>query len=120
MLSLYDTLANYIRKYQNESNSFVTIETHMICDQQRNGTITLKWWKESGMLLISHILLDTAKSDTKNVVTNTVNALLKSDDILNRGLKIVKLSGVANSDLFEKMKAIGWIHYDDSLHMSIS
>ncbi len=117
MLSLYDTFGNYIRKYQNESNSFVTIETHAVCDHQRNGTVTLKWWKETGTLFISHILLDAPTIGYKYTLTNTVRALLQNEEMVNKGLKMVKLIGVANSTLIAKLDAKGWVHQDDNLYM---
>lgn len=115
MLSLYDTFGNYVRKYYNESNSFVTIETYAVCDHQRNGTVTLKWWKETGTLFISHIMLDTAKNGHNNVLTDAVCALLQNEEMVNKTLKMVKLIGVANSALIAKLEAKGWVHQNDNL-----
>lgn len=117
MLSLYDTFGNYVRKQNNESNSCATIETLAVCDHQRNGTVTLKWWKETGTLFISHIFLDTYNNGNKNVLTDAVRALLENEDLLNKGLKMVKLVAVANSALIDKLVAKGWIHQDDNLYL---
>jgi len=120
MVSLYDTIVNYIRKYHNEPNSIVTIETYAIYDHQRNGTVTLKWWKETGTLFISHILLDTYNKSNKNILTGAVRILLQNEDLLNKGLKMVKLLGVANSALITKLEGLGWIHQDDNLYVSVN
>lgn len=118
MTSLYDTIVNYIVKYENELNSYVTTETHTLCDNQRNGTITLKWWKEMGILYISHIQLDTASNGKKYLLTETVNAL-QTEFMINKGLKYIKLIGVANSHLSEKMINKGWDQSEDGLCFKI-
>lgn len=118
MIPLYDILVNYIRKYEKEPNSYATTETHILCDHQRKGTITLKWWKETGTLLISHIRLDAVPNGPKYVLTDAVNAL-KNAEMESKGLKMVKLIGVANSSLSEKMVNKGWDQSDDSLYIKI-
>lgn len=120
MVSLYDTLSNYVRKQHNESNSCATIETLAVCDHQRNGTVTLKWWKETGTLFISHILLDAPIHGYKNTLTNTVRALLQNEEMVNKGLKMIKLVAVANSALIDKLVAKGWVHQDDNLYLCAS
>lgn len=127
MLTLFDVFDSYLHVYHGESNSNVTTHTYRFEEGNRMGTITLKWWKEKGMLLISHILLQAERQPMqaeqqnkkeepkkKHVLTAAVKAL-QTEHHLGLGLQVVKLIGVANSTLSEKMVEQGWHAHEDSL-----
>jgi hypothetical protein len=109
MSSLFDTIVNYIRKYKDEPNSLVTLETHNLCDQRRRGTITMKWWQENQILFITHIQLESVPMSPKHILSNTMTALR---NVENLGLQTVKLVGVGNSVLSKKLQDKNWYQED--------
>lgn len=116
MSTLFDTILSYIRKYKNEPNSMATIETREVCDQRRRGTITMKWWKEKGILFITHIQLESVPLAPKHILTNCMKALRNVEDL---GVNSVKLVAVANSELIGKLREHDW-HAEDAGVLSYS
>lgn len=116
MSSLFDTIVNYLRKYGEESNALATVETREVCDQRRRGTISLKWWKEKGILFITHIQLASVPLAPKNMLTGCMKALRNVDDL---GVNSVKLVAVANSALIQKLCDNDW-YSDDAGNLSFN
>ena len=116
MSTLFDIIRQYVLKYHKEENSNTTMETFNIIDNQRKGKIELKWWKEKGTLIIRYIFLETPTNPSqRNLLSNTIKSLGANDDLVQKGLRKVRLDTIGNESLYQKLIDQGWSSLDGCL-----
>ena len=113
MTSIYHAILDFIREKKEEKNVLLTKKEYRLYDAKRYGKMTLKWWKENSILIISDIKLETPLvSSSRNLLTRTVRKVLSRDEENNHPelfiIQSVMLEGVYDQELVKKLNEKDW------------
>ncbi len=114
MTTIYNAIVDFIKKVKNETNVYLTKKEYELNDCNRRGKMTLKWWKEQSVLIISEIYLDTPDYRVNNnlltlsltKILSRENELLEPDRLV---IQTIMLEGVYSTELYKKLTEKGWI-----------
>lgn len=115
MPSIYSCMVDFIKEVKNEKNVYLTKKEYILNDCGRSGKMTLKWWKEKSILIISDIFLDTPNGpnrQNRNLLTETITKILsRENEALDPDRLVIQsvvLEGVYQEEFKKKMRDKGW------------
>ena len=112
MTTIYNACIDFIKEVKNETNVRLTKREYVLNECERQGRMTLKWWKTNGVIIISDIQLETPTQKNKNVLTLEVTKLLSRDredlDPARLVIQSFVLEGVYDEVLSKKLMEKGW------------
>lgn len=113
MPNIYSCIIDFIKQVKNENNVYLTKKEYALNDCGRTGKMTLKWWKQQSILIISDIFLDTPNGhETRNLLSLSVSKILsRENDALDPDrllIQSVVLEGVYEGEFKKKMCDKGW------------
>jgi hypothetical protein len=112
MTTIYQAIIDFIKDVKNEENVNLTRQEINLNESGRKGKMTLKWWKENKMLIISDIVLETPNKNNRHVLKTTLSKLMdrEREDLDNARLSIdsILLEGIYNTELRKKLIENGW------------
>jgi len=112
MSSVYETILNHVKKYVEEENCRSTEQRYNVYDNGRKGYIVLRWRKKHKMVVIRDVQLDSSEKDKNDyILTKTCDVLL---NLQNEMITTIRLEGVTNEKIFEKLSQRGWYSSSDS------
>lgn len=112
MPTIYSCIVEFIKAVKNESKVHLTKKEYILNDCGRVGKMTLKWWKENSILLISDIYLDTPNGHNRHLLTETATKILsRENEVLDPDRLVIHsivLEGVYDEEFRKKMSEKGW------------